>query len=208
MLLPLLLLGAVPWPDGSVLVLENSNKPVSGYTGSAVTHVAMIANLGGEPWVYEATPARVRRLRWDRYALELGAANQSRSKPIRAAIMTPKVAYTDKQTAQLVRYLDSQLGRRYSVKGYVRGQKNGGIHCAEFSSSALAATGRFRVVENQRLSPGMVIDQIRPWYSAPTPITVTLPTAKTPWSTQVWNSVAAIQVWCTWACYEFWTLCW
>jgi hypothetical protein len=197
------------YPDGSLVVLQHSNKPVSRYTGSSVTHVAMIGTLAGDSWVYEATPAKVRRVPLTRYVEELAELNQRRDKPTQMSIMVPKQPYSFVELTALHRYLDSQLGRRYSVKGYVRGKKGDGIHCAEFTSSALQATGRIHFADRHQLSPSDVVNQVRPFHLAPQLVTLgdrTVPAER--WSVRMWDRCSSIQTWCGWAFYELWTFCW
>ena len=117
--------GTAGWDSGSVLILEHSNKPVSSFTGSAITHVALLMEIGGNPWVYEATPGKVRRVPLNTYRSELGELNERRSKKTRLWIMEPEDEFTRGQLLKLKAFLDSQLGRRYSVKGYVRGKATG-----------------------------------------------------------------------------------
>src|SRR5687767_6162226 len=112
--------------DGSLLVLKHSNKPVAQITGSSITHVALVFNHGETPWVYEATPAQVRRLTLTEYQLELGKLNRIRSQPTSVSVLEPSYPYSETQVERMRSFAASQIGRRYSVKGYVRGKDSDG----------------------------------------------------------------------------------
>src|SRR5207244_1398978 len=62
-------------PDGTLLFLENCNSIVQRTTHGEIAHVALAFQEGGQRWVYEATPAKVRRLTVDDYFIELARLN-------------------------------------------------------------------------------------------------------------------------------------
>src|SRR5690606_18782057 len=132
--------------DGSLLFLENSNRFVELFTGDGVTHVAVVLHDGGTPYVYEATPGEVRRVPLKAYYAELGRINQGRDndRKIRAWLAQPAEPLSAREVAAMRGYLNSQIGRRYSVKGYVRGSSDG-IHCAEYAAQALVKASQLEL---------------------------------------------------------------
>src|SRR5438552_2622047 len=131
--------------DGTLLFLENCSSVVERATHGEIAHVAMVFGDDGERWVYEATPAKVRRVKLDDYLADLARSNQRRKgdDEIRALALQPWPEYTPEEAVKMRAYLDTQLGRRYSVKNYVRGKPYDGIHCAELTASTLNASGRY-----------------------------------------------------------------
>ena len=208
--LALFLLGSTSQLDsGCLLVLEGHNKPVRAFTGSSVTHVALVMNSTKRyPMVYEAAPGRVRCVSLDKYLAEIRRFNAARRKKTSVWVMRPKRPYSRQQLTRMQSYLDSQLGRRYSVKGYVRKRPTDGIHCAEFASTALMCTGRFQFRERYRLSPGELIEQIESRHDGP--YRVKLPTRQPSpsWPKRTWHRWLDFQSWCLWAYWEAFRFCW
>jgi hypothetical protein len=202
--------GAGDLPDGSLLFLEGSNKPVSTVTRSEYTHVALVRNIGGRPWVYEATPAKVRRVTLDTYLAELADQNRDRQERTRLWAYAPRTAYSPRQQTALARYTDAQIGRRYSVKGYLRGRDVDGIHCADFAATALESTGRFDVERGYAFSPGVLLQKVRGYYQPPHMVRYRQPpvTASVSWCERSWKQWAAAQRWCDWVAVEAWMFCW
>src|SRR5262249_39664775 len=121
---------AVELADGTLLFLENCSTVVERATHGEIPHVALVFGENGQQWVYEATPAKVRRVRLADYLIDLARTNQRRKEAdeIRAFALRPEPEYSPDEIAKMRTYLDSQLGRRYSVKNYVRGKPYDGIH--------------------------------------------------------------------------------
>src|SRR5262245_24059724 len=148
-----------PPPDGTLLFLENCSSLVERATRGEIGHAALVFHDAGACWVYEATPAKVRRVTLADYYAELARLNARRDEDenIRTWLLVPKTPYTPAEIAKMRAYLDAQIGRRYSVRNYVRGKPGevhstkvgpvevqvsvessgksaGGIHCAELTS--------------------------------------------------------------------------
>jgi hypothetical protein len=195
-------------PDGTIVVLENSNPAVGVYTRSEITHVAMILNLADLPVVYEATPSAVRRLSLNEYYAEIGAINRDRdvAKPIRLSLYQPERAYSASESGQLHTFLNAQLGRRYSVRGYVRGKPGDGIHCAEMVSTALCRTGRYQFPPNYSVSPSALVAQIKPSHHA-RHVTIRTREPEGTWCERSWQWWSSCFDWCGWACWETLTFC-
>jgi hypothetical protein len=169
-----------------------------------VTHVALILNDGGQTWVYEATPGEVRRLVLDRYYRELADYNHGRhaEKQLRVRLYPPKVAYTDCEVAGLQTYLDTQLGRRYSIKGYVRKKPGDGIHCAELVSSALSSTGRGEFARTYGINPMTLVAQIAATHGPPQDVALPAHESEGTWCQRSRAWWAGLFAWCGWACWE------
>jgi hypothetical protein len=195
--------------DGTVLVLENSNRIVELYTRSEVTHVALILRHGGQPWVYEATPDVVRRTSLASYYRELSEFNCGRraANQLRVRLYQPAPAYTDQQVAGMRSYLEGELGRRYSVKGLVRDRPAAGVHCAELVTGALRRTGRQQFGPAHSLSPSVLVGSITSHHDAPldVPLPAVEPAGK--WCERTWNWWSGFFGWCGWACAETWFFC-
>ena len=83
------LLGTDVPETGTILYLEHSNLVVERVTGSPLSHVAMVVQISGQPWIYEATPAEVRRVALANYLGEIAQLNRSRSTQIRVLLDAP-----------------------------------------------------------------------------------------------------------------------
>jgi hypothetical protein len=200
----------IGWLDGSLVILENSNKQVTAYTKSDITHVAILQSVSGFPWVYEATPSKVRRVPLPEYWDEISRLNESRTPVTRMWIMEPWHPYTPDQLIAMQAYLDEQLGRRYSVEAIVRGGPAEGIHCAEYASSALAASGLYGGMEcdPDQLTPSAVVASMRPFHKPPRQVQFQRPAERRSWCQRTWQSLAAMPMWLGWGCRELWALCW
>jgi hypothetical protein len=202
------MLGSVTWSSGSLVVLADSNKVVSAWTDSNITHVGVLMHKDGESWIYEATPGSVRRVTLSAYCRELSEQNGQRRKPIRLWVMQPEKPYSDAQLERMQTYLDRQLGRRYSVKGYVRKRPVDGIHCAELASTALSHGERIDVPTPFAMSPGALYEKVSPVYRDPEPVTLPSRPAQSSWCSRAWDDWFGFQNWCQWACVESWQFCW
>ena len=198
-------------PDGSILYLTNSNKAVHLVTDSEITHVALLlSDSKKRRWVYEATPAQVRRISLKEYHFELSDANASRSKAMRLFAMTPSREYKSVQLKRMKTYLKEQLGRRYSVKGYVRNKQGDGIHCAELVSKAIGRTGRAQFHHNYAITPGEVVEHTSDIYAAPKRLKIFRrpKSQKKTWCEESWTSWGGCFSWCGWSARETWSWCW
>ncbi|MBC8350965.1 MAG: hypothetical protein H8E66_03205 [Planctomycetes bacterium] len=208
MLLTLSLSATTQLPDGTLLVMENSSKAVARVTGSRVTHVAMIFNHDDTAWVYEATPAKVRRLTLTDYRDELGALNRSRTHSTVVSILEPKYPYSEMQIGRMQTHAASQIGRRYSIKGYVRGNEFDGIHCAHLAAETLEKSGRCQFDREYAITPGELVTSITPLYKRAASLAVEPSGSSRSWCDRSWTTWFNYGTWCRWACYESWTFCW
>ena len=137
-LMVLLALLLPPIEDGSPLLVQNSMLLVESRTRSSVSHVGIIINIDGEPWLYEAVQPSVRKVKLKDKLDEIKELNKKRrpNRQITAWVAKPKERLTKEQLDLGVAYLESQVGRGYSILGYTSGRPTQrGIHCAEMTSN-------------------------------------------------------------------------
>jgi len=197
-------------PDGTLLFLENCNSVVEYTTRGEVAHVALVFHEADEAWIYEATPGKVRRLKVDEYFVELARLNRRRDDDDRIRVLAarPKTAYTADEVAKMRSYLDAQLGRRYSVKNYVRGKPYDGIHCAELASSTLNHSGRYAFQDCHKLNPQTLYAAVLPTHASPEEIAIPPLESPEPWSARLSRRWAGWFTWCRWSCREAWLFLW
>jgi len=203
------LLGSVSVSSGTIVVLENSNPVVEVCTQSEVTHVAMILKVQEQLWVYEATPSEVRKLSLSEYLAEIAELNRTRTQSgrVRVRLYQPNSAYSPAESKKLFEFLNSQLGRRYSIRGYARDKPGDGIHCAELVSLALTRTGRYQFPPNYSVTPADLVTRIKVTHRAPLAVLPKTAAPRDSWCQRSWNWWASAFNWCGWACHESWTFC-
>ncbi len=200
---------AEPLEDGTLLFLENCSSVVQRATHGSVGHVAIVMNEEREAWVYEAIPGKVRRLKMDDYYAELSRLNarKNEEQQIRTFALRPERPFSEAERQAMRHYLDEQIGRRYSVKGYVRGKESAGVHCAELASHTLNESGRYHWEHCHSINPSKLQELIDPTYRDPA--TVDLPPFETDetWCQRAQRRWDSICNWCSWSCGEAWSFC-
>lgn len=204
--------------EGSLIFLENCNSIVERATRGEIGHAALVFHEAGECFVYEATPGKVRRVTLAEYHAELARLNQGRKADgaIRVWLLRPKTAYTAAETDQMQSYLDAQIGRRYSVRNYVKGKPaetraggaRDGIHCAELTATTLNESGRYTFENCHRLNPQALYTALLPTHAAPEEQTIAPLAVKEPWCQRAQRRTAEWFTWCGWSCREAWAWCW
>lgn len=129
------------FPDGSLLFVEGGNRFVENETGSSYTHVAMIFNVNGKPWVFEADEPKVRKMPLTAYIREVEKENVKNNRQMKLWLMKPKIPYSRDEVRKMRTYLKSQMNRKYSIWSYVQGEASEGIHCGELTSRTLKRGG-------------------------------------------------------------------
>mgnify|MGYP003765838847 CR=1 FL=1 len=148
-------------PDGSLLFVEGGSNAVMTHTNSPYSHVALIFNIDEEPWVYEAVKPVVRKIKLSDYIREIEAENKKRKKLMKLWIKKPKVKIN---TTTMLKYLNDQLGRKYSIGSYITGDPQDKIHCGELTARALIA-GKIKVHGNPcKKTPQGIMNLSRPYY--------------------------------------------
>ena len=209
LLLVSLTLSAEPLEDGTLLFLENCSSVVQRATHGSVGHVAIVMNEGNETWVYEAIPGNVRRLKADDYYAELSRLNarKNEEQQIRTFALRPEKPYRDNERQAMRHYLDEQVGRRYSVKGYVRGKESVGVHCAELASHTLNESGRYQWEQCHSISPSKLQELVDPSYKAPTMVELPAFEVEETWCQRTQRRWDSFRTWCSWGCGEAWSFC-
>lgn len=200
-------IGSLEVGEGTLVVLENSNLAVETYTRSETTHVGMLLDCNGKLFVYEAAPKAVRKISLDDYFQELSRFNLHKweSQRLRLMLYQPKQPYTPQELTAIRAFLEEQVGRRYSIKGYVRKKPSDGIHCADLVSTALVKTGRYRFDQTYAVSPAALVEQVKATHEKPVEIDLP-PYEKTGgWCERSWNWWGDLCTWCGWACWEMCT---
>lgn len=194
------------WEDGTVLLLQDSNAVVAAVTDSRVTHVAMLFQDKTQPMVYEATPDKVRRIALAHYLQEIAVLNERRSHPMKVYALRPRLAFPEDQAKKMLKFANGEIGRRYSVKSYVRDKQADGVHCSEFASRVLNSSDRYSLKNFHRITPVRLRNLLV--FSYRTPVAVDLPQRNgSNWcqrTSECWNDWWN---WCGWACVETMTFC-
>jgi hypothetical protein len=197
-------------PDGTLLFLENCSSVVERTTKGEIAHVAIIFRGDEGAFVYEATPAKVRRVKLDDYLTELARINNRHDEDdqVRAVALAPQPAYTVNEIDKMRTHLDGQLNRRYSVKGYVRGKPSDGIHCAELASTTLNQSGRYKFEDCHKINPQALYKSLLPTHLAPSPLSIPPIAIQESWWLRAKRRSVAWGTWCGWSCREAWLFCW
>lgn len=204
---------AAPLPvleDGTLVCLENVNSVVEFSTRGKVGHVALAFRDGGTAYIYEATPGEVRRVSVAEYWQELARLNRRRDDDdqIRAIALRPKQPYSAAEVAAMRGYLDSQVGRRYSLRNYVRSKPGDGIHCAELASTTLNRTDRYGFEDCSHIHPQALYAAMKPLSAPPQELAIEPLAVKEPWCARAQRRTAEWFTWCGWSCQEVWYWCW
>jgi len=185
---------------GSLIFHRGKCLSVKLYTRSPFTHVAIVVpERKGPGWiVYDSARKHgVRKSRLSDYLEE--------SSPDAISFLHPCNDLNPNQSEQLRNSLDEQLGRHYSVKQHLTGNRAKGIHCSEYVTDALIAIDLLRANKPPRVSPASLLEGILQAniYHPGTILKVALPIAPVPqktesWCSRVWNDTKT----CTSNCYS------
>ena len=147
--------------NGTLLFVENGHNLVEKYTHSSYSHVAIVI----DDEVYEAEPPKIHKMSSQDWITKIGKDNEGTGSPEVVSVMAPDKPYTKEEIDKMKAFLESQVGRRYSIKGYVRKRPGDGIHCAEMCSEAIEASGRSDFPNpNCQFSPGSLHDAIEGYH--------------------------------------------
>lgn len=201
---------ATDFSDGTLIFLENCSSAVELTTRGEIGHVALVFREGETSWVYEATPGKVRRVTWDDYYAELCRLNKRRDDDdaLRVFVLRPQIPYTAGEVDKMRTFLDAQIGRRYSVKNYVRGKPYDGIHCAELASATLNQSGRYAFEHNHKIHPQALYTAVLASHAAPVEIAIPPPLVKEAWTLRTSRRWSEWWTWCGWSFREVWLFCW
>jgi hypothetical protein len=203
--------GADQFEDGSLLFLENCNSVVQWTGDGKIGHVAMLFNDDtGQTWVYEATPGQIRKAKLAQYTQELVRLNARRDADdgIRPHVLRPKRPYTPTEVSAMQEFLDEQLGRRYSVRNYVRAHPGDGMHCAELTSSTLNQSGHFNFEKCAKIHPAELFERVSRLHRPAEVLDLSVELPGLTWCQRATLRWANCWTMCKWSCGEAWAWCW
>lgn len=192
--------------DGTLLFVENGQNLVECYTHSKYSHVAIVI----DDHVYEANPPMIQKHSLLEWFTNIGKHNEGTASPALVVVMLPDKPYSEKEIGNMREYLEKQVGRRYSVKGYLRKIPGDGIHCSEMCASALEASGRCDFPEpNCTYSPRDLHEFIADYHQFGKKLYVRIKgeyrrPVTSRWK-DWWKHKSSM---CGWSCIETMTFCW
>lgn len=139
---------------GSLMFSKGDCLAVRAYTNSPYTHVATIVYEDPQsPVVYDSMNGPgVRKLPLRDYLETQSPDEVQLFHPCRPFATDEQTCYRD--------YLESELGRPYSVKHHITGKRAKGVHCAEYVTDALEKIDWLKVDNPPRVSPASLVDGI------------------------------------------------
>lgn len=197
---------AIALENGTLLFVENGQNLVESYTHSTFSHVAIVI----DDQVYEAAPPKIKRIPLKDWFTNIGKHNEGRGSPALVEIWKPDRPYSKTELEKMKEYLDGQVDRRYSIRGYLRKVPGDGIHCAEMCSEALEVTGRHSFEkQNFEISPGELRSLISGYQQNGSKLYVQiLPENRRPVRSRWKDWWVSKGTECKWSCWETWTFCW
>jgi len=136
--------------------------PINKHTGSCLTHVAIVL----DEWVYEAVPPRVRKMRLLDYYVHLEEWGQNKfveQRDFSWFIIQPRKEFSLQALTIMKIYAQSQVGRRYMLRGYWQKQETRGIFCSQYISKIIEKSGLI-ISANYRESPASLYNKLLPYY--------------------------------------------
>ena len=103
-------------PDGSLVLLRDSNPLVKKVTQSPWTHMGIVFSENGRQWVYEASPGGVRRVSFSNFVVDAYSRRLCYNNAPSMYTMTPGTPFSATEVSAMHRFARSQIGRRYSVQ--------------------------------------------------------------------------------------------
>jgi hypothetical protein len=195
-----------PWlgpADGSLIVLRDSNVLVSGYTQSSWTHVAMILEDDGQSWVFESAPGFVRKIPLVEFLLRVApSGSPGTAHAQRVYYLSPKKPFSAGEILAMKEFAVRQIGRRYSVKGILRGQSVEGMSCAQFVAATLQQTGRIRFPQTFNQTPSSVLQHTRELYTGMSPVRMTGGRPEPGWLESADRNFQGARTWWKWSTWE------
>lgn len=192
--------------DGTLLFVENGQNLVETYTHSTYSHIAIVI----DDHVYEAEPPRIRKQSLLEWFTNIGKHNEGTASPALVVVMAPDKPYSKEEVGNMREYLEKQVGRRYSIRGYLRNVPGDGIHCSEMCAGALEASGRYDFSRpNYTYSPGDLHDSILDYHQFGKKLYVRVKDEYRRPVTSRWKDWWKHKgLMCGWSCVETMTFCW
>lgn len=133
-------------PSGSLIFSQGDCLAVKVFTASRYTHVGAVVERAGHFYVFDSTGgAGVRELPLDEYLASQGKATVS--------VYHPETPLSAAQRESFEEHLVSQVGRPYSIRHHLTGNRADGLHCAEYVTDALIAGDVLKAERPARVSP-------------------------------------------------------
>lgn len=188
---------ATDLPHGSLLFSQGDCLAVKVYTASRYTHVGAVVERAGGCYVYDSTGgAGVRELPLAEYLATQGKATVS--------VYHPEKPMSARQRLRFEEYLESQVGRPYSITHHLTGHRADGLHCAEYVTDALIAGELLEVDHPPKVSPARLKLDIESGHLYRHTVTLQIepPTSQPPedagWCSRLWFDTKA----CSRSCYR------
>jgi hypothetical protein len=138
---------------GSLIVSQGDCLAIKIYSASAYTHVAAIVVNDGRTVVYDATGgAGVQKQSLCDYLVSQGDHT--------LFFFHPCGPLSEERCECFEKHLESQLGRPYAIHHHLTGQRTDGLHCSEYVTDALIASGTLRARQPPRVSPATLVEGI------------------------------------------------
>lgn len=138
---------------GALIFSEGDCLAVRAYTGSTYTHVAAVVVQEGTPFVYDATNGVGVRKQTLAYYLASQAPDQIH-------LFRPATPIEGERAVKFEKYLESQLGRPYSINQHLTGDPCKGMHCAEYVTEALMTIDVLHANRPAKVSPASLREGI------------------------------------------------
>lgn len=186
--------------DGTLMYVWNGNAVVQEYTSSKVTHVGLIINSDGHPYLYEADVPEVRKIKFSDYLKQVSSLNTKRSvgNKIEIYLIQPHIPYTEEQVLSMKKYLDGKIGTRYSIRSYVHKKpQSSGMHCAELVLQSLNSSGRYVFSNPSAVTPKAISHHMVGTYGDSQQVVIHGNQEYT-WR----NWIDRTFTWCGWSCKE------
>ena len=175
---------------GSLIFSQGDCLAVRVFTRSSYTHVAGVVAKEGEFLVYDSMNGiGVRKTPLAEYLRQ--------QSPGSVQIAHPKIPFSQDKAASYEQHLESQLGRKYSVRHHLTGNRCEGLHCAEYMTEALMAIELISAKQPSRVSPGSLLegvisaDAYQPVEPIPLKVEDRPRFANQPWYQRAWNRTTA-----------------
>ena len=137
---------AGPPKDGTIITWSKDKgflaKGIKKHTGSNMVHAAIVLYDGENiPWVYEAAVQGVVATEFSEYEVHLDKL-QKKWSDVKFYLIEPRNPYTPHELYRMKVYANSQLGRKYQLKGWWKKREVKGIHCSQLIGNILERSGR------------------------------------------------------------------
>ncbi len=135
---------------GSLIFSQGDCLAVKVFSQSRYTHVGGVVVNGNDVTVYDSmNGVGVRKSTLEEY-LRLQT-------PCDIRVVNPARRFSADQASAYQAHLESQLGRKYSIKHHLTGQRAEGVHCSEYQTEALMAAQVIQASQPSRVSPGSLL---------------------------------------------------